>query len=109
MAVWLLPVFIVLTAVGLSVPAGYYLAWVNDGRYHAPRWLRRVEARLDTGPQDWKQYAVSLLLFNSVMFCFGFTVLALQPYLPLNPDAKAMLGPTTAFNTAVSFLTNTNL
>src|SRR5204862_8355733 len=67
------------------------------------------ERRVDTGPQDWKQYAVALLLFNTVMFVFGFAVLVLQPLLPLNPDNQKMLAPTTIFNTTCSFLTNTNL
>src|SRR5713226_8066787 len=101
---WLLPLAIVVTTAVLSIPVGLYLGWINDSRYHAPKWLRWFEERLDTGPQNWKQYAVSLLLFNSAMFVFGFVVLASQPYLPLNPDEKKMLGPTTVFNTAVSFL-----
>ena len=105
---WLLPLLIVGTSVVLSVPVGLYLAWIADGRYRAPR-LRWIEERLDTGPQGWKAYVVSLLLFNTLMFIVGFTLLALQPDLPLNPDGKKMLGPTTIFNTAVSFLTNTNL
>ena len=106
---WTLPILIVLTTVLLSVPVGFYLAWVMDGRYHAPRWLRWFEGRLDTGPQNWKQYAVALLLFNALMFVVAFAFLAAQPYTPLNPDGKKMLAPTTIFNTAVSFLTNTNL
>jgi K+-transporting ATPase ATPase A chain len=106
---WLLPLLIVGTSVLLSVPVGLYLAWVADGRYRAPGWVAWFERRLDTGRQDWKQYVVSLLLFNTLMFVVGFALLARQPYLPLNPDGKKMLGPTTIFNTAVSFLTNTNL
>jgi K+-transporting ATPase ATPase A chain len=106
---WLLPLLIVGTTVVLSVPVGLYLAWIADGRYRAPRWLKWVEERLDTGPQGWKQYVISLLLFNGVMFVVGFAFLTLQPLLPLNPDGKKMLGPTTIFNTAISFLTNTNL
>jgi K+-transporting ATPase ATPase A chain len=106
---WLLPLLIVGTTVVLSVPVGCYLAWIMDGRYHAPRWLRWLEQRLDTGPQNWKQYVVALLLFNTVMFVFGFIVLALQPYLPFAPEGRGMLGPTTIFNTTISFLTNTNL
>jgi K+-transporting ATPase ATPase A chain len=100
---------IVGTTVLLSFPVGRYLAWIMDGRYTAPRWLRWFEQRLDTGPQGWKQYALSLLLFNTVMFIFSYVVLSLQPEMPLNPDGKKMLAPTTIFNTAVSFLTNTNL
>ncbi len=106
---WLLPLLIVTVSVVLSIPVGFYLAWIMDGRYPAPRWLRWLEQRLDTGRQNWKQYTLSLLLFNTVMFVVGFVLLALQPYLPLNPDDKKMLGPTTIFHTAISFLTNTNL
>jgi K+-transporting ATPase ATPase A chain len=106
---WLLPLMIVGTTVVLSVLVGRYLAWIMDGRYTPPRWLRWIEQRCDTGPQSWKQYALALLLFNLVMFVFTYVVLALQPQLPLNPDSKKMLSPTTIFNTASSFLTNTNL
>src|ERR1019366_9295764 len=106
---WLLPLLIVGTTAVLSVPTGFYLAWIADGRYSPLKWLRWVEQRLDTGPQDWKQYAISMLLFNTVMFLFGFIVLALQPLMPLNPDGKTMLAPTMIFNTACFFLTNTNL
>jgi len=107
--VWILPLIIVATTVALSVPVGLYLAWVMDGRYHAPPWLRRVEGWLDTGPMNWKQYAVAMLLFNTVMFVAAFAVLQAQALLPLNPDGKGTLSPSTVFNTAVSFLTNTNL
>jgi K+-transporting ATPase ATPase A chain len=106
---WLLPLLIVGTTVALSVPVGFYLAWVADGRYRPPTWLGWLEQRLDTGPQGWKQYTLSMLLFNTVMFVFGYVVLALQPVLPLNPDGKTMLAPTTIFHTACSFLTNTDL
>jgi K+-transporting ATPase ATPase A chain len=109
MSVWYLPLLLVAVTLALSGPVGLYLAWIMDGRYNAPRWLRWLESRLDTGPQNWKQYAVALLLFNTVMFVFGYLVLTLQPLLPLNPDEKGMLGPTTVFNTTASFLTNTNL
>ena len=50
-----------------------------------------------------------MMLFNIVMFIFGFLVLSIQPKMPLNPDGKGMLAPTTIFNSAISFLTNTNL
>src|SRR5216684_3579189 len=108
---WTLPFLIVAIPLVLSIPAGFYIAWIMDGRYRPPVWLRWLEQRLDTGAQNWKQYVVSLLLFNTVMFGVSFVLLALQPYGPefLNPDGKKMLAPTTIFNTAISFLTNTNL
>jgi K+-transporting ATPase ATPase A chain len=103
---WLLPLLIVVVTVILSIPVGLYLARVIDGRWSGPRWIERL---LDTGPQSWKQYALSLLLFNTLMFVVGFALLAGQSYLPLNPDGKKMLAPSTVFNTAISFFTNTNL
>jgi K+-transporting ATPase ATPase A chain len=106
---WTLPALIILTTVVLSVPVGFYLAWIVDGHYRAPRWLGWIESRFNTGPQNWKQYSVSLLVFNSVLFCLGFIVLALQPWLPFAPPGKGMLAPTTIFNSAISFFTNTDL
>jgi K+-transporting ATPase ATPase A chain len=106
---WFLPFLIIATTVLLSIPCGFYLAWIMDGRYRAPRWLHWLEQRFDTGPQSWKQYTVSLLLFNMLLFTFGYVVLALQPVLPFAPAGKGMLAPTTIFNTAISFFTNTNL
>jgi K+-transporting ATPase ATPase A chain len=107
--VWLLPAGLLLVTTLLAIPLSRYLAWIMDGKYKAPRFLRWFEARVDSGPQDWKQYAVALLVFNGVMLVFGYVVLALQPHLPLNPDGKGMLWPTTIFNSVMSFITNTNL
>jgi potassium-transporting ATPase potassium-binding subunit len=111
MAVWVLPILIVATTIVLSIPVGYYMAWINDGRYRAPGWLQWLEGRFNTGPQSWKRYTLSLLLFHTMMFVFGFAVLSAQPLVGdgLNPDSKGMLAPTTIFNTVTSFLTNTNL
>jgi K+-transporting ATPase ATPase A chain len=109
MSVWFLPALIVGTTIILSIPVGRYLAWIMDGHYRTPRWLGWIEQRLNIGPQNRKQYTLSLLLFNTMMFVFGFVVLSLQPGAPLNPDEKGMLAPTTIFNSVSSFLTNTNL
>jgi potassium-transporting ATPase potassium-binding subunit len=106
---WFLPFLILGTTIVLSVPCGMYLAWIMDGRYRAPGWLRWIEARFDTGPQSWKHFAVALLIFNTLLFVFGYAVLALQPLLPFAPAGKGMLAPTTIFNSAISFFTNTNL
>jgi K+-transporting ATPase ATPase A chain len=50
-----------------------------------------------------------MLVFNTVLFVFGFLVLALQPWMPLNGDGKGMLAPSTIFHSVVSFMTNTDL
>jgi K+-transporting ATPase ATPase A chain len=105
---WLLPVLILGTTFVLAVPLGLFMARVFEGRLRLPAWLGRLEKRIDTGPQNWKQYALAFMLFNVVTFIVGFVVLSLQPYLPLNPGAKGMLSPTTIFHTTISFLTNTN-
>jgi potassium-transporting ATPase potassium-binding subunit len=106
--VWLLPLLVFGVAFALAVPIGLHMARIFDGLFRTPRWLRWIESRLDTGPQNWKQYAFSFMAFNVLTFVVGFVILALQPYLPLNPDGKKMLGPTMIFHTAISFLTNTN-
>jgi K+-transporting ATPase ATPase A chain len=104
--VWLLPCLIVCLAVGLSVPVGLYLAWIMDGKHRCPPVLQWLEQRVDTGPQNWKQYSVALLLFSTMTFAVAYGVLALQPELPLNPEDKGMLAATTIFHTTISFVTN---
>ena len=58
--------------------------------------------------QDWKRYAVSLLLFSLVGILFTYAILRLQHLLPLNPQRLGPVSEHLAFNTAVSFTTNTN-
>ena len=59
--------------------------------------------------QTWKQYAMSLLASNVVMWLVTFAIVSLQGVLPLNPDGIADMEPTLSFNTISSFVTNTNL
>ncbi len=106
---WLLPALLLATAIVCSIPLSAYFAWLMDGKYHAPRFLRWFEELVDTGPQDWKQYVIALVVFNIALFVFGFVVLCLQPIAPLNPRGLGWLEPTTIFNTVISFMTNTNL
>jgi len=106
---WLLPLALLAGASLLAFPLSRYCAWIMDGKCRPLPVLGWVEKRLDTGPQDWKQYAAALLIFNVVLFVIGYLVLALQPWLPLNPDGKGMLFPSTIFNSVASFITNTNL
>ncbi|MDB5388579.1 MAG: kdpA [Planctomycetaceae bacterium] len=106
---WTLPILFITATVALSIPVGICLAKIMDGQLRMPSLFRRVEDRLNTGPQDWKQYAISMLLWNMLAFVVGFLVLQFQAYLPLNADHKGTLSPTTVFNTLCSFLSNTNL
>lgn len=59
---------------------------------------------------DWKENLKALLMLNLIFFLWAFVVLITQAWHPFwNPDGIANMEPTTAFNTAVSFMTNTNL
>jgi potassium-transporting ATPase potassium-binding subunit len=60
---WTLPILLLAVTIALSIPLSRYFAWIMDGRYRAPRFLAWFEERLNSGPQDWKQYTVALLVF----------------------------------------------
>ena len=74
--------------------------------------LERVFYRLsgvdERSDQNWLAYAVSMLLFSLVSCLFTYAILRLQHLLPLNPQGLGPLSEHLAFNTAVSFTTNTN-
>ena len=108
---WSFPIFILVVATALAIPVGLYMAWLFEGKCRLPRWLSWLEQRIDTGPQNWKQYLLAFMVFNVVTFVVGYIVLVAQPWHGdfLNPDHKGALAPTTIFNTVTSFLTNTNL
>lgn len=58
--------------------------------------------------QNWKQYTVAMLVFSAVSLLFTYIILRIQQWLPLNPQDLPNLSPHLAFNTAMSFTTNTN-
>jgi K+-transporting ATPase ATPase A chain len=65
-------------------------------------------AKLDRREMDWKEYALAMLMFSFIGFLFLFVVILTQQYLPFNPQNLGSVSPDLAFNTAVSFITNTN-
>ncbi len=93
-------------------PMGAWLAALCDGRLPAP--LLRFETatfrllRIDTNEMSWLQYALAVLVFNGLGVLVVFAFQRLQVWLPLNPQGFAAVSPDSAFNTAVSFVTNTN-
>jgi K+-transporting ATPase ATPase A chain len=97
-------------------PLGLYMAAVYEGRrtfaHPVIRPLERAVYRfagVDEGrEQDWKQYLVALLAFNIVGFIALYALLRMQGSLPLNPEDLPGVKPSMAFNTAASFVTNTN-
>ena len=94
---WLLPISMLVFTVALAIPISQYMAWIMDGKYNAPGFLRWFEKRVDSGPQTWKQYTAALMIFNIVLFIYGFIILSIQPIAPLNPRGLGMLAPTTIF------------
>ena len=104
---WFLPISILVGTTILAVPLSKYLAWIMNGKYHAPGFLRFFEKKLDSGPQNWKQYTASMLIFNTALFVFGFAVLAMQrENMPLNDLHRGAIAPTTIFHSVVSFMTS---
>ena len=97
-------------------PLGLYIANVMAGRPLAPlRSVARGEALLyrlcgidPSLEMDWQQYAVALLLFNVLGALWLYLLQRLQLWLPLNPQHFGNVAADSSFNTAVSFVTNTN-
>jgi K+-transporting ATPase ATPase A chain len=97
-------------------PLGRWLAAIGEGR--VPRWLtpiRKIEnglyrlAGVDAGASmGWKQYALALVAFNALGVFALYALQRLQGSLPLNPLAMAGVSADSSFNTAVSFVANTN-
>ncbi len=113
---WFLILGFVAILLVLTKPVGMWLFALYEGRrtpLHAI--LGPVEAgfyRLagidPSQEQGWRRYAVHMLAFNAALMAFTYAVLRLQGVLPGNPQGLAGLSPHLAFNTAISFTTNTN-
>ena len=111
----LIAVFFALV-LGIGIPLGSYIARVYAGKSTALDFLAPVEQfifRLCGIPArqeyTWKQNITALLGLNLLFFLWAYGVLLVQGHLPLNPDGIVSMEPTLAFNTAISFMTNTNL
>jgi potassium-transporting ATPase potassium-binding subunit len=91
---------------------GSYMAAVFDGRLHFLGWAERPIYRLlGTSPeheQTWKRYAGSLVIFSAVSIGITYLLIRIQGSLPLNPQHLGVVPPALTFNTAASFVTNTN-
>jgi len=109
-------VFMYLATIALAIPLGKYIAKVFKGEktwldFMAP--LERLIFKLSgidpNREMNWKQHLKALLTVNFVWLIYTFFCLLFQGHLPLNPDKNPNQTPDLAFNTALSFLTNTNL
>ena len=99
----------------LVKPLGLYMAKVYEG---TPMWIDKILGPIERAiyrlsgvrrdEMGWKTYAVAMMLFNAVGILFVYAIQRLQVHLPLNPMAMTPVSPDSSFNTAVSFVTNTN-
>ncbi len=114
---WLQLVLYVLAIAAITKPMGLYLLRVLDA--NGRTWLdpilkplERITYRVmgvdSAREHDWKQYTFAMLLFSLVSCLFSYAIMRLQHLLPLNPQGLGPVSPDLAFNTAVSFTTNTN-
>lgn len=109
-------IILFITLLVISVPLiGTYVANVfqeTGPSRHPFRWLESLSYRLaGINPKiemDWKSYASALLLFNLFGFLLVFFIQLMQFFLPLNPQQFQGVSGPLAFNTAISFTTNTN-
>ncbi len=110
-------ILIFLATVALAIPLGKYIARVYAGEKTlldplfgpVEKFFFRI-SRIDTRKEmTWKQHLVVLLTINAIWFVFGLFILMNQGWLPFNPDNNPSMTPDLAFNTTISFVTNTNL
>jgi len=113
---WLQIALFCVLVTALVKPLGWYMTQVMTGKrtFLSPV-LRPIERLLYAGAgiderqeQHWLTYLVAMLSFNAAGFVLLFGLQRLQGLLPLNPTGMGAVSPDSAFNTAVSFVTNTN-
>jgi K+-transporting ATPase ATPase A chain len=107
-----LALYLALT-LALAWPLSRWISALAQGRL--PHWLAAVERPLwrllGVRPEQgmgWKPYALGLLIFNFLGLLAAYALQRLQGGLPLNPQGFGAISPDSAFNTAVSFVSNTN-
>ncbi len=110
-------IFIYLLTIALAIPLGRYIGKIYEGE---KTWPDRLLAPLDkiffklggidpNKQMDWKQHLKALLTINFIWFIISMFVLMNMSWLPMNPDKNPSMTADLAFNTTVSFISNTNL
>ncbi len=100
----------------ITKPLGIYMAKVFDGTktFLSPllapveKLIYRILGVNPNEDQAWTRYSIHLLVFSAIGCAFTYAILRLQHHLPLNPAGMGVISPHLAFNTAMSFTTNTN-
>ncbi|MBN8283572.1 potassium-transporting ATPase subunit KdpA [Zoogloea sp.] len=93
-------------------PLGHYIAYVMEGRFRGGQRVENILYRLTGVKADEEmsglRYALALLLFNALGVVAVYALQRFQAELPFNPQQMGAVTPDSAFNTAISFVTNTN-
>jgi K+-transporting ATPase ATPase A chain len=112
---WLQLAIYLIVLLLLVRPLGHYMAGVFSGTAGVTRWFGSIEramyrlCRVDAGASmTWQQYALCMLAFNAMGAFALYALQRLQAALPWNPQQMSAVTADSAFNTAVSFITNTN-
>jgi K+-transporting ATPase ATPase A chain len=113
---WTQAIVLFLVVLALTKPAGLYMAkvfagertWLSPVFVPIERLLYRLGGVKPDEEMAWTGYALSMLAFSAVSFVYLYIMLRTQLWLPLNPNHFGNLAPDLAWNTAVSFMTNTN-
>ncbi|MGZ3851826.1 MAG: potassium-transporting ATPase subunit KdpA [Flavisolibacter sp.] len=103
--------------VALAIPLGKYIGKVYEGEKTSPdkilnpldKLFFKLGAIDSSKEMNWKQHLVALLTINLVWFVLSMLILMNMSWLPLNPDGNPSMSPDLAYNTTVSFVSNTNL
>jgi K+-transporting ATPase ATPase A chain len=111
---WLTIGLFVIVLIAIAYPLAIYIARIADVAAirgvagTVERFLYRVAGVDPEKDMSWTQYAIALLLFSALGALVVFAIQRLQFWLPLNPQAFVNVSPDSSFNSAVSFVTNTN-
>lgn len=113
---WTQILLLVVLVLATAKPLGAFMATVFDGKRNflspvlgpVERGLYRLAGVDPAREQGWLAYTAAMLVFNAAGFALLYTLLRLQTLLPLNPNGLGEISPHLAFNTAISFVTNTN-
>ncbi len=113
---WLQMLFYLAVLLLLAKPLGSYMARIYQGEHTfldrilgpVERFIYRLSGVKPDEDMNWKTYAIALIVFNVLGMIVVYGLQRLQSYLPLNPEGLAAVSPDSSWNTAVSFVTNTN-
>ncbi|MBF0851689.1 potassium-transporting ATPase subunit KdpA [Gluconobacter sp. R75690] len=113
---WVTIMAFFICVVAMTRPLGGFLKRVLEGEPHIlgrifspfERGIYRIAGIQQDREQSWSQYAIAVIVFKIICFIAVYALLRFQGFLPLNPNGMGGVAPDLAYNTAISFVTNTN-